>query len=415
MPNFFKNFINSAKKTVRKPSRLGRKVGPFLAAAGGNYFLGPIGGLLAGTLHGAASSNSHNRLSGGLGGAGKALLYNELASLGANAFGVPTDSFLGKIAGTNHGSLLHQTGLMEGARDIGGGSGLFGGYGQPGVISQAMENGLGFKDSLFGNAAKSALGAGAKSFLNMATGGMQELPNQEDERYDGYPEYDYNQSGGQYSNNNNQDYDEDNNKNSTGYGNIFNKGNEYSKNYGKKNGYDIPSEILKSHNSDQNKEKSIHERYKDYIFKKEGRKETKEELLKKKKKKIRGYAAGGLVKGNNTSGIADDIDTFIPKGSYVANAMVTSLLGDGSTNYGARKLREFEAPHLRKNVHFKPVRALISNGEYVIRPATVDAIGKGNNDKGAKILENGFNKLLKQKGVKHILPPAAKPIASYMR
>ena len=418
--------MRSAKKTIRHPKRLVKKAGPFLAAGAGNFFFGPMGGLAFGAAHGAASRNSHHRLGGALEGLGKGMLYNELASLAADRFGVPYDSFLGRMAGAHKPSLLNQIGLVDGARDIGGGSGLFGGYGQPGVIEQGLENGFGWRDSLLGKTAQGALGAAGNTALDMMTGGRQqpEQEYQEDMYQDGYDQNPNNFYNNQVGYNNQNGYDNyhsngnDYRGNPTnGNGSVLN--NEYFNGPGKNGSYNVPNDSFKDAYKDGLDSKSIHERHKDRIFKKEPKGSIIDEHKKKAaKKKTRRYAAGGLVKGYNTSGRADDIDTIIPEGAYVMNATDVSLLGDGSTNNGAKRLTEFEAPYLRSSggsTRGKGVRALLSNDEYIISPHTVNALGNGNNKVGANILNTMRDNLRKHKGVNSILPPASRSIASYMR
>lgn len=151
--------------------------------------------------------------------------------------------------------------------------------------------------------------------------------------------------------------------------------------------------------------------------------------LKAFQPKTKTFAQGGLVnhkhlghiKLSNTGGQADDIRMRIPEGSYVANATDLSLLGDGSTDNGVKKIMEFESKFARSGIH-KPydgdrplIDAKVSNDEYVISPSTIDALGKGDNKKGAKIMDKMRNNLRKQKGVKAILPPKTKDIHSYMK
>lgn len=133
--------------------------------------------------------------------------------------------------------------------------------------------------------------------------------------------------------------------------------------------------------------------------------------------------AGGYVCGKS-GGQTDDRPAQLPVGSYVANATVTSLLGDGNSNHGAEKLKEFENKVLRESnfvsgergnwTPTRKVNALISDGEYVMKKEVVSALGKGDNKKGAKILDKAFKNVLSHKGVKSILPPKTKPIERYI-
>jgi len=133
--------------------------------------------------------------------------------------------------------------------------------------------------------------------------------------------------------------------------------------------------------------------------------------------------AGGYVCGKS-GGQADDRPVKIPHGSYVANATIVSLLGDGNSNNGDKKLEEFEKNVLRSSPFIrgergkweptKKVDALVSDGERIIHKKVVDALGRGNNVKGAKILDKAFKNVLAHKGVKSILPPKTKPLTSYI-
>jgi hypothetical protein len=136
---------------------------------------------------------------------------------------------------------------------------------------------------------------------------------------------------------------------------------------------------------------------------------------------IQYYAKGGFVHGNS-GGADDDVFTEIPEGSFIANSTATSLLGDGNTAAGAKELDRFEKSVMAKKAsggkikgqgRMMPVK--LSSGEYQISPNTVNKLGKGSNAKGAKILQNAFNSLIKQKGVKKMLPPKAKPLSNYIR
>ncbi len=103
------------------------------------------------------------------------------------------------------------------------------------------------------------------------------------------------------------------------------------------------------------------------------------------------------------------------------NATDVSLMGDGSTDNGIQKLTDFEKSLLGgsgivRDLHMKSkgVRARVSNDEYVLHPASVAAIGKGNLKKGVKVIDGMRKNLRQHKGVQKILPPKAKGLASYM-
>lgn len=136
-------------------------------------------------------------------------------------------------------------------------------------------------------------------------------------------------------------------------------------------------------------------------------------------------AAGGYV-GGNSGGAQDNRKTRIPEGSYVMNSTDLSLLGDGNSNKGAEEIAEMERRFLQSGLtrnhglykdleRPKYIDVQLSDGEYVLDPRVVSAIGKGNNQRGAKIIDKGRRKLRQEKGMKHILPPKSKPIDSYLR
>lgn len=154
--------------------------------------------------------------------------------------------------------------------------------------------------------------------------------------------------------------------------------------------------------------------------------ERREEILQEINK-VHGGAkhlkAGGYVHGKS-GGQTDDVPTKLAEGSYVMNATDVSLLGDGNSNHGATKLKEFET-HIKHHSPFvrgergnwestKKINALVSDGEYIIRKDVVDRLGKGDNKKGAQILDNMRKKLRTHKGVKTILPPKSKPLTAYI-
>lgn len=155
--------------------------------------------------------------------------------------------------------------------------------------------------------------------------------------------------------------------------------------------------------------------------KKKGDKEKIEAVEPIKHYATGGHAHVGLIKESDTGGQADDIPKNIPEGSYVMNATDVSLLGDGSSDNGAKKLREFESKFARSGItkpydaHSRAIAAKVSNDEYVMSPDTVNALGQGNNNKGAKVIDKMRNNLRKQKGVAKILPPKTKNLHAYMK
>lgn len=142
---------------------------------------------------------------------------------------------------------------------------------------------------------------------------------------------------------------------------------------------------------------------------------------------IRQYAHGGSVghiKQSDSSGIADDITTKIPEGSYVWNTTDTSLLGDGSPDNGIKKIRQMESHFERSGIarsHQHNGRLMdvkLSNDEYVMEPRYVAALGEkfaGDPRKGPQVIDKARKNLRAQKGVQKILPPKAKDVKAYFR
>jgi hypothetical protein len=159
------------------------------------------------------------------------------------------------------------------------------------------------------------------------------------------------------------------------------------------------------------------------------KKERKESLLSQfmPEAPMRQYAGGGSVghiKQSDSSGVADDITTRIPEGSYVWNTTDTSLLGDGSPDNGVKKIKQMESHFERSGIarsHQHNGRLMdvkLSNDEYVMEPKYVAALGQkfaGNPNKGAQVIDKARKNLRNQKGVQKILPPKAKDVKSYFR
>lgn len=135
------------------------------------------------------------------------------------------------------------------------------------------------------------------------------------------------------------------------------------------------------------------------------------------------FASGGPVMGA-TGGQADVRPDRIRPGSYILNATDISLLGDGNTDNGMHKAHKMVDKFMRSGItsdymsdhsNHKHIDVMLSDGEYKVPAEVVTAIGKGSNDRGAKMLDKARKKLRKQKGVKAILPPKSKDFMSYLR
>ena len=148
---------------------------------------------------------------------------------------------------------------------------------------------------------------------------------------------------------------------------------------------------------------------------------------------VDGYRHGGPVKVLDSSsqgaliqgpggGQDDEIPALVPADSYIIDASTTSMLGDGTTQRGAEVLRKFEkmigkrktSKSGKESYSVQPV--YLSDGEYKIAPQTVKALGRGNIDRGSKILKKMVKNIRKQKSRNGSgLPPKALPITSYLR
>lgn len=138
---------------------------------------------------------------------------------------------------------------------------------------------------------------------------------------------------------------------------------------------------------------------------------------------IRSHKQGALIKGPG-KGQADKINTSVPENSYILDATTVSSFGDGSSEAGGNILKKFE--HEVKSRYGKPHREVVeeysrqlpvylSNDEYKFDPNTVTAIGRGNNDRGAKVLKSMVLQLRKDKAQNGMrLAPKAKDPVQYM-
>jgi hypothetical protein len=137
----------------------------------------------------------------------------------------------------------------------------------------------------------------------------------------------------------------------------------------------------------------------------------------------RRYAKGGRVKGyyaGSEGGQSDKIPVDLPEDSYIMDSTSISLLGDGNSLNGAKKIRKsldsFQKSGIaRDEGDGRNVRALVSDSEMYISPREVKAVGGGSVKKGFKKLDKMRVNLRKHKGVKKFLPPKSKPLESYLR
>lgn len=142
-----------------------------------------------------------------------------------------------------------------------------------------------------------------------------------------------------------------------------------------------------------------------------------------------GYAKGGSVRTRNLvkgpgKGQDDKIKTSVPDGTYIEDASSTSMFGDGSSEAGAKILRDFEkkingrfSKKTQKSFprNHSKVPVWLSNGEYAFSPETVTRLGGGSNTKGAELLKKMTINLRRHKASHGGgLPPKAKPPTHYL-
>jgi|SRR5882672_1436846 len=130
-------------------------------------------------------------------------------------------------------------------------------------------------------------------------------------------------------------------------------------------------------------------------------------------------AQGGAIRGNG-KGQQDNIHRKIPDGSYIIDASTVSDMGDGSTEGGFQELDGyFGKSTSRKSTHQSGggyINAMVSNGEYDIPPSKVSALGKGSNERGARLLDKlvkDVRKIKRNSGEK--LPPKSKGVHGYLK
>jgi len=142
---------------------------------------------------------------------------------------------------------------------------------------------------------------------------------------------------------------------------------------------------------------------------------------------VQSYSKGTLVKGKG-KGQDDFIKTSVPEGSYIIDASTTSMVGDGSSDAGAKVLKEFELS-VKKKIPKNKISSIeklvkrqskqapvwLSNDEYKFDPLTVAILGEGSNEKGSDILRDMVKNIRKHKSEKGDgLPPKAKPLLAYI-
>lgn len=133
------------------------------------------------------------------------------------------------------------------------------------------------------------------------------------------------------------------------------------------------------------------------------------------------YSHGGYVDGDD-GGQSDRVPIEMKPGSYVMDGTTDSLLGDGNPRKGAMELLNWQDKALSSgSVNLNDygdshrVKAMVSPTETVLKEEFVTHLGKGDNSKGAKLLDDFRKRVRKQKGLKTFLPPKSKPIPYYLK
>lgn len=117
----------------------------------------------------------------------------------------------------------------------------------------------------------------------------------------------------------------------------------------------------------------------------------------------RRYATGGKVvphglMAGGTPGRADKLPISVPSGAYVIPSDVVSATGEGNTIAGAEAFKKMLPPPSHHDASALPVDIKISDGEIVVSPSQVAALGNGSMEEGHRMLDA----LVKQIRAQHI-------------
>lgn len=144
--------------------------------------------------------------------------------------------------------------------------------------------------------------------------------------------------------------------------------------------------------------------------------------------KLQSPVEGVLIKGPG-KGQQDKIKTTVPENCYIIDASSTGMFGDGSSDAGAKVLKEFEEQIKNKfpkrkaaeiyhqtDVSSRQLPVYLSDSEYKFDPVTVTMLGKGSNVKGAAMLKGMVKNLRAHKSIRGGgLPPKAKSPWAYIQ
>ena len=140
-----------------------------------------------------------------------------------------------------------------------------------------------------------------------------------------------------------------------------------------------------------------------------------------KSKKAEEFVQGFKYLDGKTKGQDDKVDITLRPGAYVVDASTTSMLGDGNSRAGAEALRLLNNALEKKAKTIKnleipkgEVPASLSDGEPVLSPIAISALGDGSNKKGADRMKSAIEEVRKEKTKNGKgLPPKIGPIHTY--
>ena len=126
---------------------------------------------------------------------------------------------------------------------------------------------------------------------------------------------------------------------------------------------------------------------------------------------------GHYVSGKG-DGQSDDIKALLSDGDYVIDAESVAQLGNGSSKAGREVLDKFRGslPH-SNHANGGKIPAMIADGEYVLPSGFVSALGRGSSDKGAKQLDKMRESLREHKRSAPLnkIPPKSKSPLEYLQ
>lgn len=379
LPQF--GFFQRAEKALRKPFKM---IAPVAGSIVGGLLGGPGGAIAGGALGGGLTSRNH-MIDHALGGAAVGLGHSLLSPMISQGLGLAPESMMGRAMMTGAPSLGSQLGL--GSAALSGGSKLFGG--NKAAIPSPEETG-GFGG--LGGLGLSGKGLIDTALLATTLGGV--LKGRAKMPAYGSPE------------------------NET----IHQAMQRNKPVWGPEDAYKPPvQENKQAHFPPKGYRKS---KWKFFPTPEEQQAQLLEaEAEMREPGYERRYAKGGKVKGyydGEDGGQSDKIPVDLPEKSYIMDATTVSLVGDGNSKHGARKIKKLVGDFERSGVvkDYKPsrnIKAMVSDGELYLSPKEVAAAGGGSIDKGVKNLDKFRKNLRKHKGVKKFLPPKSKPLTQYLR